>query len=108
LKKFGSFLIYTFVLVLAGLFNWISIDEAIDAAKVIQTRNTYVEIQATISSYDERTETDEGYESVHYDIYVSYEHNGKEYSGVRYDSSYSEPELGKVVTVRIDPKTMRL
>ena len=104
MKKFGSFLIYTFVLVLAGLFNWISIDEAIDAAKVIQTRNTYVEIQATISSYDERTEIDEGYESVYYDIYVSYEHNGKEYSGVRYDSSYSEPELGKVVTVRIDPE----
>ena len=104
MKKFGSVCLFLFGLMLAAMFTWISMDAAGKAQTVVFTKNRRVELKATITSYDERTDIDEGYERTYWDQFVSYTYEGESYSGVRYGSTYSKPQLGKVVNVAIDPE----
>lgn len=100
----GSVFLYGVVILFLAMFLFITIDGANKVSDVYTTGSNAVSLKATISSYDERTEFDEGYESTSYDLFVSYEYEGKSYSDVRYDNSYRKPKLGKEVTVKIDPK----
>ena len=102
--KFSSILLFLFLLVLAALFTGVGMEGADEAQTIIRTKNTRVELEATISGWDEHTEIDEGYESTRYEAKVSYTYQGKTYSGVRYETFYKEPQLGKVVKVAIDPE----
>ena len=103
-KSFGGILIYVLGVVLAALFTMASLDGADEAVSVFRTVDTRVELDATISGAFERTEIDEGFERTYWELSVSYTYEGESYSGVRYGTSYKEPQLGKAVKVSIDPK----
>lgn len=99
----GEILLYLFAAVIAALFLYATVSGANSVSDVLKAGDNAVTLQATISSYEERIDIDEGYESTSYDIFVSYDYDGEHYSYVRYDNSYSKPKLGKTVTVKIDP-----
>ena len=103
MKKFGSVCLYIFAFVIAGLFLFACIDGAKDVSVSLDAADREVELQATITSTEKYTEIDEGMETDYWKTYVSYDYNGQHYSYVYYDQLRSEPALGKVVTVRIDP-----
>ena len=96
-------LIYMGCFLIIGIFNMICFSGAETVTEILQTKDTAVELNAVISDYTETTETDaDGFESTVWETYVSYIYDGNEYSGVRYDTKHSKPEIGTVVTVRID------
>lgn len=102
-SKVGSFFIVLFALVLVFLFTWISFDGAANTAAVIAAKDRVVKLNATITSSDMYTETDEGYEREYWNAKVSYTYNGVLYEGVFYKRFNSQPQIGKEVAVKIDP-----
>lgn len=97
-------LLCAFVLMILAIFNFICFDGARNVTASYQAKDTCVTLQATITSSDHYTEIDEGFERDYWHANVTYTYNGITYSGVYYDHTYREPEIGKVVTVSIDPE----
>ena len=103
-SKIKNFLITLLAFGFLAMFNWICFDGAEKSAKIFNTQDTCVEIEATITSSEKYTEIDEGFEDDYWHANVSYKYKGVSYSGVFYDSMEKPPKIGKKVNVKIDPK----
>ncbi len=103
-STFIVILLGAFILTIVALFNWICLDGAKDVAAVVNAKDSTVTLEATITSSESYVEFDEGTEKKYWHENVSYTYDGKEYSGVYYNRTERKPEIGKVVTVKIDSK----
>ncbi|MBQ1280691.1 MAG: DUF3592 domain-containing protein [Oscillospiraceae bacterium] len=89
---------------LAFLFNSIAFHGAKTVAASVNAKDTAVTLRATITGTELEVEEDtDGIDREYWKTDVTYTYNGIEYSGVHYDNLKSEPQLGKTVSVRIDP-----
>ncbi len=65
--------------------------------------DTKVTINATVSRYEHYTEHDKLRKEDRWRVYISYHYDGTNYSDVFYEHAYRQPQLGKTVSVKIDP-----
>lgn len=90
-------------LLLAAMFNSICFLGAKNITSIIKSRNTAVTVEAVITSSERYVDVDEGVEDEYWHANVTYTYDGVEYSGVHYDRTEKPPQIGKAVTVKIDP-----
>ena len=97
-------LVYLLAIVVA-ILPFIAYGVAEDYKEMNDAKNTVVEVEAEITQIDKRTRVDDdGYETVYYEVKVSYVYDGVAYEDVHYDYMSAEPMEGSFVTTKIDPE----
>jgi len=102
--KIGKILLLAVAFIIIVIFNYICFDGAKKATASIKAKDNSVTLEATITSSESYVEIDEGMEREYWHANVTYTYKGITYSEVHYESTERRPEIGKAVTVKIDPE----
>jgi len=102
--KFSSIAVTVLALFFMGIFTFIVVDGANKVTAVKKAEGRAVTLTAPITDTTEYVTTDEDVDDVYYHVYVTYDYDGKEYVNVFYDSKETEPDIGTMVTFKIDPE----
>ena len=103
--KFIEIFIFAMVFALAGVITNCGIEASESATKYNNAKGNIITIEAVVDySIKDIYEDDDGMEDISWDVYVTYEYNGKTYEDVYYKNLSKQPTDGTKVYMMIDPE----